>query len=1094
MVWMADTDETYEANYTINNSFLKLFSMKRLLLFAIVAAFGLSLFAQGRTVTGRVTAAEDGSPIPGVTVIVKETTSSGTTTGANGDYSITVPPSGATLRFSFVGKIPQEVTVGSLNVINVVLKSSTVGLDEVVVVGYGTQKKSDLTGALSTVSGDKLRATVTTNIDQALQGRVAGVQVTQNSGQPGGAASLRIRGSSSITGSSEPLYVIDAVPFQGDGQVVAGFDWAGGANGQNRVNPLSTINPADIVNIEILKDASATAIYGSRAANGVVLITTKHGHAGETKVTYNGYYAVQSLQKKMNMMDLPQFADYQLQISKDLNMTPNERYLDPSLLGPGTDWQNEIFRNAGIQSHQLSVTGGTEKTTYAVSGGWFKQDGIIIGSGFDRFTTRMNLDSQLKKWLKVGANVAYAKTNETITLNDGGDGVIMQALNMQPDVAVKDMYGNYAGPDVSLGGVSYNPVAEALQRNNTLARERVMANVYANANLMKGLDLRSEFGIDNNNSLNQAFQPTFKWGALVNTENQMRSRVEKNFFWIWKNYLTYNVKLGEAHNITAMVGTEAQRSDWEGIQITKKNFTSNDIQNLSQGDDKTSSTTGWKDASSLMSYFGRFNYNYSDRYLATFTLRADGSSKFGPNNKWGYFPSGSLAWRISNEKFMKNVTAINNLKLRAGYGLVGNQAIGTYLYGSSLITVKTPFGTAYRMEKISNPNLKWEATAQYNLGLDMSMFYGRVDLSIDVYNKQTRDMLLQLSIPSYLGGTGWDDISAPYANIGKMENKGLEITLLTRNIMREKFSWSTDFTFTLNRNMVKELDTENRVYFGSLNWYSEFQTATKTAAGLPLGVFYGYETEGLFANQEDILNHAVQIVDPTSITAETPKGKNLVNKTTGVWIGDIKFKDQNGDGVINTDDQTVIGDPNPKFSFGFNNSFSYGPFDLSIYLAGAYGYDILNYSRVITEGMTSIYNNQSASVADRARFALIDPNGSDTDPANVYLANPDATLPRPTTTDNNRNTRMSDRFIEDGSYLRIQNISLSYTLPKAWAQKFNMEKLRVYVNGQNLFVLSKYSGYDPEIGAFNQNSRMQNIDMGRYPTPRMISFGLDIEF
>jgi TonB-linked SusC/RagA family outer membrane protein len=1068
--------------------------MKKLLLFAIVATLGLQVFAQQRKVTGRVTVSEDGSPLPGVTVLVKGATGSGTTTGANGDYSISVAQTGATLRFSFVGKIPQEVTVGSGNVINIAMKSSTLGLDEVVVVGYGTQKKSDLTGALSTVTGEKLRSTVTTNIDQALQGRVAGVQVTQNSGQPGGAASLRIRGSSSITGSSEPLYVIDAVPFQGDGQYVAGFDWAGGANGQNRVNPLSTINPADIVNIEILKDASATAIYGSRAANGVVLITTRHGKSGETKVAYNTYYAVQSLQKKLGMMDLPQFADYQLQLSKDLNITPNERYLDPSLLGSGTDWQNEIFRKAGIQSHQLSVTGGTEKTTYAVSGGWFKQDGIIIGSGFDRFTTRMNLDSQLKNWLKVGANISYAKTNEKITLNDGGDGVIMQALAMQPDVAVKDMYGNYAGPDVSLGGVSYNPVAAALQRNNTLARERVMANVYANVNLMKGLDFRSEFGIDNNNSMNKAFHPTFKWGALVNTENQMRQREENTFFWIFKNYLTYNIKLGELNNITAMVGTESQRSDWEGIQITKKNFTSNDIQNLSQGDDKTSSTSGWKDAASLLSYFGRFNYNYADRYLATFTLRADGSSKFGPQNKWGYFPSGSFAWRMSKEKFMKNVTAVSNLKLRAGYGLVGNQAIGTYLYGSSLVTVKTPFGTAYRMEKISNPNLKWEATAQYNLGVDLSLFYSRVDLSIDLYSKQTSDMLLQLSIPSYLGGTGWDDISAPYANVGKMENKGFEITLLTRNIMREKLSWTTDFTFTLNRNMVKELDSENRVYFGSLNWYSEFQTATKTAAGYPLGVFWGYQTEGFFTDQADILGHAVQIVDPNSISADSPKGKNLVNKTTGVWVGDVKFKDLNGDGVINTDDQTIIGDPNPKFSFGFNNTVSYGPFELSLYLAGSYGYDILNYSRVVIEGMTSIYSNQSSAVDNRARVGLRDVNGSDLDPANVFLANPGAALPRPTTTDNNRNNRMSDRFIEDGSYLRIQNISLSYTLPAAWSQKFKLGKLRVYVNGQNLFVLSKYSGYDPEIGAFNQNSRMQNIDMGRYPTPRMVSFGLDVEF
>lgn len=1066
--------------------------MRRLLLFAIVAMFGVQVWAQERTITGRVTASEDGSPVPGVTVLLKGT-NRGTTTNLTGDYSIRVPQAGAILQFTFVGKIAQDIPVGSSNTLNVVMRPDLVGLDEVVVVGYGTAKKSDLTGAVSSVTAEKLRGTVTTNIDQALQGRIAGVQVTQNSGQPGGAASMRIRGSSSITGSSEPLYVIDAIPFQGDGTTVAGFDWAGGANGQNKINPLSTINPADIVSIEVLKDASASAIYGSRAANGVVLITTKHGKAGEAKVTYNGYYAIQSLAKKLPMMNLSEFADYQLEVNKDLNLTPNERYLDPTLLGKGTDWQDEIFRNAGVMSHQLSVTGGTDKTSYAISGGYFNQDGIVIGSNFNRYTTRMNLSTQLKDWLKVGGNLSYAKTNEKITLNDGGDGVIIQALNMAPDVPVKDMNGEYAGPE-SMFAASYNPVAEALQRNNTMARERIMANVYGDATLLKNLTFRSEFGIDNNAGLNLAFHPTYRWGALVNTENQLRVRTEKSFFWIWKNYLTYNLTFGTNHSLTAMLGTEAQRSDWEGTQVTKKNFTSNDIQVLSQGDDKTSSTNGWKDASSLASYFGRFNYNYGDRYLATFTLRADGSSKFGPNNKWGYFPSGSIAWRISNEKFMKNVEAIDNLKLRLGYGLVGNQAIGTYLYGSSLTTIKTPFGTAYRMEKISNPNLKWEATAQYNIGIDLSMFYGRLNVTLDLYDKQTKDMLLQLSIPSYLGGTGWDDISAPYANVGKMENKGVELSINTRNIMREKFTWSTDLTFTLNRNMVKELDTENRVYFNNLYWYSEFQTACMTRATYPIGVFYGYQTEGFFKDQQDILDHAVQIVDPTSKTTEDPNGKNLVDKNAGVWIGDVKFKDLNNDGVINTDDQTVIGDPNPDFTFGFNNSFTFGPFDLSVYLNGAYGYDILNYSRVVTEGMTNLYGNQSAAVLDRARVALKDPSGSDLDPANVYLANPDCTLPRPTTTDNNRNNRMSDRFIEDGSYLRIQSASLAYTIPQKFTQRIKIDRLRVYVTGQNLLVLTNYSGYDPEIGAFNQNSRMQNIDMGRYPTPRMVSFGIDVEF
>ncbi|HMQ61140.1 MAG TPA: TonB-dependent receptor [Flavilitoribacter sp.] len=1050
------------------------------------------LSAQMRTISGTVVSSEK-EPLIGATILIDNAPDRGTVTDIDGNFSIQAA-TGEKLRISYTGYEPLLAEVTAESRYSLVLSSTAVLLDELVVVGYGTAKKSDLTGAVSSVTGDQLRSSITTNLDQALQGRIAGVQVTQNSGQPGGAASIRIRGANSITGSSEPLYVIDGIPFQGDGAGVAGFDWAGGANGQNRVNPLSTINPNDIVRIEVLKDASASAIYGARAANGVILITTKRGQKGESKISYNGYYANQSLPKKLEMMDLPQFADYQLQIASDLDLFPNQRYLDPTLLGPGTDWQDAVFRNAGIQSHQLSVSGGTDKTTYAVSGGYFNQDGIIIGSNFDRFTTRINLDNQVKDWMKIGGSLAYANTNERITLNDGGDGVIMQALIMQPDVPVKYINGNYAGPDVSLGGTSYNPVASALQRNNTLRRQRLMANIYGDATLTKGLTFRSEIGFDNNHSLNKAFHPTYKWGVLENNENQLRQREESSFFWIWKNYLTYDFTVGSAHHLTAMVGTEAQKSTWEGSQVTKKNFSSNDIQVLSEGDDLTSRTSGWKDAAAIASYFGRFNYTFDERYLFTFTMRADGSSKFGPENRWGYFPSGSFAWRLGREGFMESLGFISDLKLRIGYGEVGNQAIGNYLWGSALQTLNTPFGTAYRLERISNPNLKWEATAQYNIGMDLSLFEGRVDLTMDLYNKQTRDMLLLLSVPSYLGGPNYNDIRAPYANVGKMENKGVDLALSTRNIRTKNFTWNTDLTFSLNRNKVLELDDDSKIYWRNLYWYSEFQTATRTSVGQPLGMFYGYVTEGLFENEQDILNHAVQVQAPGSVTDDHPNGVNLVDRRTGMWIGDIKFKDLNGDGVINTNDQTLIGNPNPDFTFGLNNTFTFGPFDATIYLNGAYGLDVLNYSRVLIEGQTSIYSNQSAAVANRARFALNDPNGSVTDPANVYLANPGADVPRPTTTDNNRNNRMSDRFIEDGSYLRIQNIRLAYTLPATLTGRYKIERLRLYVNVQNLKTFTNYSGYDPEIGSFNQDPLMQNIDMGRYPTPRMFTFGLDLDF
>lgn len=1050
-----------------------------------------SLSAQMRTISGTITSA-DGEPLIGATVLVENSVARGTSTDFDGKFSIEAK-TGETLSISYTGYETKTVPVTEESVYSIVMEINSEVLDVVVVVGYGTQKKRDLTGAVSSISSDDIQNSVVTNVDQALQGRVAGVQVTQNSGQPGGGASIRIRGSNSITGSSEPLYVIDGIPFQGDGTAVSGFDWAGGANGQNRVNPLSTINPNDIVSIEVLKDASATAIYGARAANGVVLITTRRGKSGEAKISYNGYYAMQSLPNKLDMMALPDYATYQVEIAKDLNRQVNLRYLDPSLLGNGTDWQDEIFRDAGMQSHQISVSGGNENTQYAVSGGYFQQDGIVIGSDFNRFTTRVNLDNKVKEWFKIGANLAFADTKEKITLNDGGDGVIMQALVMPPDVAVRDFNGEFAGPTSNTSDISFNPVGAALLRNNTLNRQRLTANVFGVVDFFKGLSLRSEFGLDNNHALNKAFHPTYNWGVLQNNENQLRQREESSFFWIWKNYLTYNVNLGGRHDLTAMIGSEAQKSNWEGSLVTKKQFSSNDIQVLSEGNDETSSTSGWKDGASLASYFGRFNYSFDNKYLFTVTLRADGSSKFGPNNKWGYFPSGSFAWRISSEKFLDNVEAIYDLKLRLGYGEVGNQAIGNYLYGSSLLTVNTPFGTGYRLEKISNPDLKWEATKQFNAGIDLSLFQGRIDFTFDVYQKQTSDMLLQLSIPSYLGGTNWNDIRAPFANVGKMENKGVDLSLTTRNIRGRNFNWTTSLTFSKNKNKVLELDDDSRIYWRNLYWYSQFQTATRTGVGSPIGMFYGYQADGLFTDKDDILNHAVQVSDG-NITTEHPNGQNFVNKTQGVWVGDVKFKDINGDGVITTEDQTIIGDPNPDFVFGLNNEFNYGPFGLTVYLNGAYGADVLNYSRVVIEGQTSVFNNQASSVINRAQIGLYDANGAVDDPDNVYLLNTGTDIPRPTTNDNNGNNRMSDRFIEDGSYLRIQNVRLSYTLPASFTTRYKVQRLRFYVNAQNLFTFTSYSGYDPEIGAFNQDPLLQNVDMGRYPSPRLVTFGVDLDF
>ncbi|WP_040665056.1 SusC/RagA family TonB-linked outer membrane protein [Nafulsella turpanensis] len=1056
--------------------------MKRLLLICLLLAWLLPDAVAQRQVSGKVIEASTGEPLPGVTVLVKGT-SIGVTTDLDGSYRLEVPGPEASLVFSFVGYHTQEVVVGNKSTINVTLEEDVQQLEEVVVVGYGTLKKSDLTGSVSSVTGEDLRSTVTANIDQALQGRVAGVQVSQNSGAPGAAVSIKIRGTNSITGSNEPLYVIDGIQVSGDGGRGAGFDWAGGAGGQqeNSVSPLSALSPSDIESIEILKDASATAIYGSRAANGVVIITTKRGKEGEARVSYNGYYAVQSFpeERRIDVMTLPQYAEYNNQLAEQFTtINQNERFMDPSLLGPGTDWQDEVFQIAPMQSHQLSITGGSEKSRYAVMGGYFQQDGIIIGSGFDRFNIRTNLDSEVKSWLNVGTSLSYSSTDEVITLNDGGDGVIAQALSMPPQVSVRNMAGDFGGPaENESAQVSVNPVALALLRSNTLERQRIMANFYADAELTDGLSFRTEIGFDDNTGVSNSFVPE-NWEALRTDVSQLQQRRDNSFYWIWKNYFTYSRDFG-VHSLTAMVGNEAMRSEYEGSALYKINLATNDIITPNQGDNSEIATGGWAGANSLASYYGRFNYNYSDRYLATVTLRADGSSRFGPNNRWGYFPSVGLAWRVANEDFMPESNVLTDLKLRVGYGEVGNQEIPNYAFGSALTGINTWAGLGYINARLGNPDLKWETTAQYNVGVDIALWTGRVDLTIDAYQKFTRDLLLQVSLPNYLGG-GAGGIGAPYANVGRLENKGLEIGLHTINVVEEGFSWKTDVNFTLNRNEITEVD---RAYTRGLYWYAGFDEVTRTTAGGPVGLFYGYQTDGIFTTLEEIAEHAVQVPGP--------EGGNLIHERDGVYIGDVKFKDISGpdgvpDGIIDSYDKTVIGDPNPDFSFGLNNTFTYGAFDFSFFLSGAYGADIFNFQRYRIEGMISAYDNQSVTVVDRARY-------EENEAGEVVLLNPETDMPRFSQLNVNENNRMSDRWIEDGSFLRIQNVSLAYTLPGEITQRFKVHRLRVYANAQNLYTFTNYTGLDPEIGAFEQDPLRQNIDMGRFPSARVFTFGVNID-
>ncbi len=1055
------------------------------LLTALLLCFALGAAAQV-SVTG-IVQDKSGEPLIGATVQEKGNTANGTATGIDGDFSLKVKSAKATLLVSYVGMKSQEVALDGRSEVTIVLQDDTELLDEVVVVGYGTQRKSDITGSVARISEDQMKQTIVTNADQMLQGKVAGVQVTQNSGAPGGATSIRIRGASSLNSSNEPLYVIDGVPMSGSNSI-GGFDWMGGSNGQTTVNPLAAIAPSDIVSIDVLKDASACAIYGAAGANGVVLVTTRRGSAGRSNITYDGYVAWQQVAKKLDMMDLREYATYQQQLLNDgvLNKGNfDSTYSDISLLGKGTDWQDEIFRTAFMQNHQISMTGGNDKTVYAMSGGWMQQDGTIIGSDFTRFNSRFNIDNNFTNWLKIGGALAYTRTDETITRQDGSDGVIMQAMTMMPSVPVRDFEGNWAGPNTVNGASTWNPVALALMTSNTLLRQKITGNFYLSADFLKHFTFRAEYAFDASQNQNKSFVPTYSFGLVTNDVNQMMQREEHNFFWMQKDYITYNQKFLDKHDVTVMAGFEASKGSWNGTSLIKTNFSSNDIHVMVE-DGTFKSNSGWADSNSSASVFARLNYAFDNRYLLTATIRRDGSSKFGANNKWGTFPSVALAWRAQQEKFLQDVSWLDNLKLRLGYGKVGNSNIDTYLYGSALQTMLTPSGTAYLPKNLSNPDLKWEASEQWNAGIDFAAFNNRLEITVDAYHKQTQDLLMQVFTPSHIGSSEWGTINNPWANIGKTRNIGVDLQINARPVITKDFRWNSALTLSHNKNKIVALNEDSQRIYGNVDWYAAFQTVSMFAVGQPMGVFYGYETEGLFRNEADIVSHATQ-------TGGAIPYANKIDKVSGAWIGDLKFVDQNGDGVISEADQVVIGDPNPDFTFGFTNTFTFKEWELNVGLTGQVGGDILNWARFRTEGLSSIWDSQAVSVLGRAQETKIDPNGGN-DISNLQLAEGHNGIPRFSNLDSNGNQRMSDRWIEDGSYLRIQNISLSYNLPSKWARKAFLQSAKLYVNVQNVYTFTKYSGYDPEIGAFNQSSLMQNIDRGRYPTPRTYTLGLNLSF
>ncbi len=1067
--------------------------MKGKLFSCLVLMFlSISMVAQKVPVSGTVS--DQTGPVIGASVIEKGTTN-GTMTDNDGHFTLTVSK-GAVIEISSIGYKTQEITVGAQTNFTVTLSEDNEFLDEVVVVGYGSMKKSDLAGASVSMKESDLKGSIISSLDQSLQGRAAGVTAVTTSGAPGSSSSIRVRGQATINANAEPLYVIDGVIVQGGGNTGADFG-LGDALGNGKVStisPLSTINPADIVSMEILKDASATAIYGAQGANGVVLITTKHGKSGEAKFSYDGMVAMSRQAVRLNMMNLREYAQYYNEMIEEGDIyETNPYYATPSLLGKGTNWQDEIFRTAWQHQHQLSAQGGSDKVQYYVSGSYMDQQGTIIGSNFNRFSVRTNLDAQLKKWLKLGVNATYAITNDNLKLADSNQGLIYYSLTTIPDIPVYDVNGNYSST-IREGYTSPNPVALAMMDEILLKRKKLSGNIYAELTPIKHITWRTELGFDMGESDANRYKPMIDLGGWVRSQNSISYQKNSNYFWQLKNYLTYANQWGK-HSVTAMVGQECWESRWNYLSCSNTDLPSDEVHNVALATGTPSISSGFG-SSAMASFFTRETYNYGDRYLGTYTYRYDGSSNFGPKNRWAGFHSVALAWRFSNEKFFEPVKkVIDNGKLRLGWGQTGNSSIGSYAWGAAITRMPSALGMGFRPSNIPNTSIRWESQEQYNVGLDLGFFNGRLNLTVDAYYKKSDDMLMSMQLPSYMGtqGNGSSKLQAPKGNYGSIENKGLEITLDAHPVQLKNFSWDSNFQISFNKNKLLSLsDTENATLVGYGQWGD---VVCVSEIGKPLYNFYGYKVEGVYKDLDDIQNSAKPAKYPSD---------GVFSRGNTVWVGDIKYKDVDENGIIDERDRTDLGSPLPKFTFGWTNTFRYRNLDLSIFLNGSYGNKVMNYNSLTLTHMNSTWTNQLQSVVSkRARLEPIDPTIVYADGSkwfdhidNVRVKNPGTKIPHTSINDPNDNDRISDRYVEDGSFLRIKNITLGYTFPKALLNKAKIENLRVYVNIQNLYTFTKYTGYDPEVGASTQDSTglTYGLDNGRYPSPAMYSFGLNITF
>jgi len=1043
---------------------------KYVILTMMLYSFGLaSAQNSDGKVTGTVLDQSSGDPIIGVSISVKGS-KQGTITDINGTFSISTKV-GETLKVSYIGYAAQEVKVSS-NKLIIHLKESEKSLDEVVVIGYGRQKRKDVTGSISSITGTDLLKTQPTTFDQALQGKVAGVMVQQISGQPGGGVSVQIHGVSSISGSNSPLYVIDGVVIPTSG------DPGGGSN------PLSSINPSEIESIDVLKDASATAIYGSQATNGVIVITTKRGTAGTPKITYDFSYGYQELTKKLPTVNLQQFATLLNDRATVWGFDSRPEFANPQYLGTGTDWQNELFRKAPMSNHNLTVSGGDAKTQYLLSASYFDQEGIALGSDFKRYSVRLNLDNKTTDWLKIGTSIQLAHIDENV--NATSSSVIQTALNLTPDIAVKNPDGTWGGVTNTSGWVQQvnNPVGISTLLTDKKGRNQVFGNLYLEVQFTKDLSLRNEVSGNFDFATEDKFTPTYEFGKAVNNINSSEYAYSHNYYTVVRNFLTYNQAFTK-YNFNILAGHEAQLTTFANVSAKRTNFPSNNVTSISSGDATTASNTGTKGSGpALESYFGRVNFTWNERYLFTANVRGDGSSNFPAGNRWVCTYSGALAWRINNEEFIKNIRSLSDLKLRIGYGLTNNQNIPGNTYVTQLSSSANGLsGISQFQSNLGNPYVQWETTKNYNLGLDCAFFNSRINFSLDLYKRVTDGLLLKLPLPSYSGtATAYSpgSLIAPYVNVGSIQNTGFDFRISSTNINTKIFSWKTDFTVSHNANKILSLGSGGSA--ANLSQTDNGYVVEKSVVGQSIGSFYGYVSDGIFATANDFKTHALPV-------DQNGNKRSISSAAGGIWYGDRKYKDLNGDGVIDSKDQTFLGSPLPKAQFGFNNSFTYKNFDLNIFFSANVGNKIYNQLAV---SQTNPLNNTSyfTSVLNYAKLALINPNGSATDVNNVYVTNPNTNIVGLRNDNTNENLRPSDLYIEDGSFIRCKNITLGYRLPENIMKKLRLYSLRLYFTVTNAFIITKYSGMDPEIGSYDPLK--SGWDNGYYPQSRTYTLGFNL--